>query len=127
MTQQTALILLVILLLQFVDSVDTKVKSIVDEWRVRRDSDDYKSHSQLAFEGHGVLIVAKATVNDAVPLCLGLGTKGNVPKLVPCFYDGVVETFAENWETGAVILEETLPYNRWQIGPCTTDGEAKRL
>jgi hypothetical protein len=31
----------------------------------------------LSFEGHGVLIVAKETVNDTKPLCLGLGETQN--------------------------------------------------
>ena len=29
------------------------------------------------FVGHGVMIVAKETVNDKVPLCLGLGPSAN--------------------------------------------------
>ena len=79
------------------------------------------------FEGHGVLIVAKATASSPMPLCLGLGETGNYAKLVPCFYEGVPETLAEDWETGAVILDETLPHNRWNIGPCTQDGNLTRL
>ena len=80
----------------------------------------------MEFEGHGVLIVAKDTVNGW-PLCLGLGNTGNLPKLVSCFHDAVVPTLAQGWETGAVILEETLPHNRWSVGPCTTDGKLERL
>ena len=123
------------------DPENAKVKDIIDAWRARRDlaaqqiaangsesgSDQALHHMHVDFAGHGVLIVAKETVNDAVPLCLGLGPTGNKPKLVPCFHDIVVPTLAEGWETGAVVLEETLRHNRWTLGPCTSDGTVERL
>ena len=31
----------------------------------------------LSFEGHGVLIVAQETVDDEIPLCMGLGNAKN--------------------------------------------------
>lgn len=47
-------------------------------------------------------------------------------KLVPCFYDDIVPTLAIGWETGAVIKEEVLPNNQWEVGPCSSDGFLKR-
>jgi hypothetical protein len=81
----------------------------------------------MTFEGHGVMIVAKETVGDDVPLCLGIGESGNQPRLVPCFHDWVRETLADTWETGGVITDEVLPNNRWDVGPCTSDGNLERL
>jgi hypothetical protein len=46
---------------------------------------------------------------------------------VPCFYDWVRETLADTWETGGVIVDEVIPNNRWNIGPCTSDGNLERL
>jgi len=60
-------------------------------------------------------------------MCLGLGQTGNTPKLMSCFHDEVVPTLAEEWTTGGVVVEETLPHNRWTVGPCTTDGKLERL
>jgi Core-2/I-Branching enzyme len=79
------------------------------------------------FEGHGVLLVAKATVSSKTPLCMGLGPSGNYAKLVPCFFDIVIPSLATGWETGAVIVEETPLHNRWNLGPCTPDGNLERL
>lgn len=113
---------------QFVDSVDAKVKDVVDRWRERRDTDpNYQRHTRVDFEGHGALIVAKDTVDDDDPLCLGLGETGNAIKLVPCFYEDILPTLARDWATGAVISEEVLPHNRWEVGPCTNDGHLERL
>jgi hypothetical protein len=81
----------------------------------------------FAFQGQGVLIVAKSTVNDSVPLCLALGDIGNQIKLLPCFQEWVPQTLAEKWESGAVILSETIPHTRWEVGPCTSDGRLTRL
>jgi hypothetical protein len=107
-----------------------RVKDIVDQWRDRRELiarvGGSGKHNRLDFEGHGVLIVAKETVNDKMPLCLGLGATGNMLQLVPCFEDWVPETLSPHWATGAVIIEETLPHNRWEIGPCTSDGIVQR-
>ena len=86
-----------------------------------------KRKVDLSFVGHGVLFVAKDTLNDTSPLCLGLGETQNKVRLVPCFFDWVLPTLAPDWETGAVILEETLPHNRWEIGPCSSDGNLWRL
>lgn len=86
---------------------------------------------KMRFEGHGVLIVAKESLNTGnandVPLCLGLGKTGNNLRLVECFHRVVVPTLAEKWYTGAVILEETLPHNRWDLSPCTSDGSMEWL
>lgn len=109
------------------------------------------------FQGEGVLIVAKETVGDEVPLCLGLGPMtGNKVSwcafgyclllfiwypsshliyvislhqqvlLRPCFKDDVPASLSPKWESGAVIVEETNGFNRWDIGPCSSDGELKR-
>ena len=48
-------------------------------------------------------------------------------RLTPCFYKGVRETLAPGWDTGAVILDETNPHNRWELGPCSTDGFVERM
>lgn len=110
------------------DSGDSFVKDIVDEWRDKRDEkvDPPELINGLQFEGHGVLIVAKDTINDEDPLCMGLGETGNNIGLVPCFFEDVLPTLATDWATGAVIREEVLPHNRWEIGPCTTDGDLRR-
>jgi len=73
-----------------------------------------------------VLIVAKETVREAMPLCLGLGATGNAIVLTPCFYEWVVPSLGEAWETGGVIVEETPLHTRWQVGPCTSDGRVER-
>lgn len=79
-----------------------------------------------SFAGLGTLIVAKETIHDHHPLCLGLGDSGNKVKLVPCFHNEVINTLSEDWATGAVIKEEVLRNNRWEIGPCSTDGSLRR-
>lgn len=78
------------------------------------------------FQGEGVLIVAKETVSDDVPMCMGLPKDGNKVVLQPCFKDDVPPTLSPGWETGAVIIEEIEGLNRWDIGPCSSDGELKR-
>jgi hypothetical protein len=122
--------------LQFDDSVDTKVKDVIDNWRAKRerailhdelDPEEAFRMKSMAFEGHGVLIVAKETVSDPVPLCLAIGSSGNQVKLLPCFIDAVPPTLAKQWEQGAVILPETVQHTRWEIGPCTTDGRLDRM
>jgi hypothetical protein len=110
--------------------VDGRVKDIVDRWRLRREADPtYQSRSlrNVNFEGHGVMIVAKDTIDEEDPLCLGLGETGNALKLVPCFYDDVLPSLAKDWATGAVISEEVILHNRWELGPCTSDGHVERL
>ena len=120
---------------QFDDSVDTKVKDIIDEWRVKRahaiehegrDPGAAFSMNHINFEGHGVLIVAKDTVSDPEPLCLAIGPSGNKIELLPCFESWVPATLADTWETGAVIFSETKQHTRWSVGPCTTDGAVER-
>jgi hypothetical protein len=135
----TASILTVFLSLQFVYTKDDITKDVVDNWRSRRTeaakslnattNSSIGAHTgvDMSFEGHGVLIVAKETVGDDVPLCLGIGESGNQPRLVPCFEDWVRETLADTWETGGVIMDEVLPNNRWDVGPCTSDGNLERL
>lgn len=128
---------------KFSDQVDAQVKDVLDQHRLQQQRlyeeaaasnptekfirIEMLDKVNMAFEGHGVLIVAKATVNSPMPLCMGLGETSNYVKLVPCFYDGVPETLAKDWETGAVVLEETVPHNRWNMGPCTQDGTLERL
>ena len=117
---------------QFDDSVDNDVKDVVDRWRAKRrraieDDGVHPDHARttkmLDLEGHGTLIVAKATVNNPVPLCLAIPDTGNKISLLPCFEDWVPPTLADQWETGAVVLRETVPHTRWDIGPCTSDGD----
>lgn len=116
---------------------------MIDEWRAR-DVQMIKDRSQnntipmppsavrkqqrkVDFEGHGTLIVAKDTVNATVPLCLAIPSSGNKISLLPCFEEWVPPTLAMEWETGAVVLSETIPHTRWEVGPCTSDGEITRL
>lgn len=130
---------------KFDDKIDSQIKDVIDlmrqkqEDRIRRQ--DLIQHGQVdshpddlatpeldtSFEGHGVLIVAKQTLDSDKPLCLGLGPSKNEVKLVPCFYEQIVPSLAKGWEKGAVILEETPIHNRWELGPCSTDGDLRRL
>lgn len=112
------------------------MKDVIDRWRSSRASSiehegkapgNVLAMRKMEFEGHGVLIVAKETVNDKTPLCLAIGARGNKIELLPCFEEWVPATLAEDWETGAVILRETLPHTRWEVGPCTSDGRVERL
>ena len=124
---------------KFNDAVDSNIKDVIDIKRARdekfilenaADSFDVSlppNPVDTSFEGEGVLIVAKETLNDAEPLCLGLGMTKNRVRLFPCFREGVAATLAPTWETGAVIIEETVPHNRWEIGPCSSDGNIERL
>jgi hypothetical protein len=123
---------------KFNDDVDSKIKDVIDSLRLKEEfelaslnitepREDNYSRVNLRLDGHGTLFVAKDTVNSSMPLCLGLGETQNKVRLVPCFEEFVPETLAPNWYTGAVILEETLPHNRWEIGPCSSDGNFKRL
>ena len=81
---------------------------------------------EYEFQGEGVLIVAKETVQDKEPLCLGLASSGNRVMLQPCFKDDVPPTLSPDWQMGAVIIEEIEGLNRWDIGPCSSDGKLKR-
>jgi len=124
---------------KFIDSVDTNIKDVIDIKRAREEkyivenaenSFDIKlppNPVDTTFEGEGVLIVAKETLSEEEPLCLGLGETKNKVRLFPCFREGVASTLAPQWETGAVIIEETLPHNRWDIGPCSSDGNIDRM
>lgn len=107
----------------------------MDNWRAKREEAIQSGQAKVAdivkaqsidFEGNGVLIVAKETVNDTTPLCLGLGESGNAMLLTPCFHKWVPRTLGEDWETGGVVLEETPLHVRWEVGPCTSDGHAER-
>ena len=60
--------MVLIIYLQFQDKVDPRVKDAIES--VLRNENNALDTS---FEGHGVLIVAKKTVHDNIPLCLGLG------------------------------------------------------
>lgn len=129
---------------KFDDDVDTEIKDILDARRSlseekiissrRTEPTNASSPPDIPdlfpkislYEEHGTLFVAQETVSDPVPLCLGLGEIRNIVRLVPCFVEGVVQTLAEGWETGAVIREETQEKTRWSIGPCSTDGRIAR-
>lgn len=78
------------------------------------------------FQGEGVMMVAKESLQDDVPLCMGLAKQGNKVLLQPCFKEDVLDTLSPGWEEGAVIIEEIDGLNRWDIGPCSSDGELKR-
>ena len=132
---------------KFDDKVDRTIKDVIDATRAREgryildhadgpfDVPKPPSKVDTSFEGHGVLIVARETVaagggggeGAEEPLCLGLGPARNRVRLYPCFQEGVSPTLAPQWETGAVIVEETLPHNRWEIGPCSSDGDVRRI
>jgi len=108
----------------------------VDRWRAKRahaiehegvHPGEASQTKMVEFAGHGTLIVAKETVSDPVPLCLAIPKTGNEISLLPCFEEWVPPTLASDWEIGAVVLSETLPHTRWEVGPCTTDGEVERL
>lgn len=111
---------------KFLDHVDADIKDYIDSLRYRQELEltgkAKKRTPPTEFEGHGVLIVAKETVQDGIPLCLGIGPTGNKVRLVQCFHDHVLPTLAINWETGAVVVEEVAEHNRWNIGPCSSDG-----
>lgn len=128
---------------KFVDSYDSRVKDAIDASRKIEEaklnpnrsldsatSNDSKAGSageNMKFEGHGTLIVATETLHTGDPLCLGLGPAFSHLRLVPCFQDSVTPTLAENWETGAVILEEVQEHTRWSVGPCSSNGGLERL
>ncbi|CAJ1952496.1 unnamed protein product [Cylindrotheca closterium] len=122
---------------KFDDEVDPTIKDVIDRIRAKEEKELIKFnitkpqapalHNPLALDGHGVLFVAKETISSENPLCMGLGEERNKVRLVPCFYEDVPPTLASNWETGAVILDETVPHNRWEIGPCSSDGDLRKL
>lgn len=161
---------------KFDDAVEPLIKDYIDkrrekeEERFKREKEfmkdmeaENKTESlpleEWEFQGEGVLIVAKETVGDKEPLCLGMEKDNNkvctntyassyaflnysqfhttsciiatismLRKVLlrPCFRKEVPPTLSPNWETGAVIIEETIGYNRWDIGPCSSDGDLKR-
>ena len=125
---------------KFDDIAEPLVKDYIDlrrakeEERLKRES-EYKDKNETEseppleeweFQGEGVMIVAKETINDTMPLCMGLGKDGNAVLLQPCFKEDVPSTLSVGWEEGAVIIEEIEGFNRWDIGPCSSDGELKR-
>lgn len=122
---------------KFDDNADTRIKNVIDAMREREEFELTALNitkpraaafsNPLSFEGHGALFVAKETIDSDNPLCLGLGEERNKVRLVSCFLENVPNTLAADWETGAVILEETLLHNRWEIGPCSSDGGLKKL
>ena len=116
---------------KFLDHVDADIKGHIDALRHRQELEltgqQAKEESTTEFEGHGILIVAKETVKDHMPLCLGIGSSRNKARLLPCFHDFVPGTLAPDWETGAVVVEEVIENNRWNIGPCSSDGSLQRL
>lgn len=126
---------------KFDDVVEPKVKDYIDARR-QKEEDRFKREAELIkesngtdaslpleeweFQGEGVLLVAKETIHNNVPLCMGLAANGNAVMLQPCFKDDVPPTLSPEWEAGAVIIEEVEGLNRWDIGPCSSDGELKR-
>ncbi|KAL9181043.1 hypothetical protein ACHAXT_009848 [Thalassiosira profunda] len=128
---------------KFDDVKEPLIKNYIDNRR-QKDEERFKREAELKkemtengteaslpleeweFQGEGVLIVAKETVHDDVPLCMGLAKEGNKVLLQPCFKDDVPPTLSAQWEAGAVIIEEIEGLNRWDIGPCSSDGTLKR-
>ena len=124
---------------KFDDVAEPFVKDYIDNRRAKEE-ERFQREAELAekdgnetmpleeweFQGEGVLIVAKETVGDDVPLCMGLAENGNAVMLQPCFKDDVPATLSPQWEAGAIIIEEIEGTNRWDIGPCSSDGELKR-
>jgi hypothetical protein len=117
---------------------DVSTKDYLDEKRLvdetyYRDRDAGKEVKPIhlvdtSFEGHGVMIVAKETVQSGNPLCLGMAGVESVSKirLVPCFRRNVIPTLDVGWETGGVIQEELNQNTAWDIGPCSSDGNLYR-
>lgn len=128
---------------KFVDSYDSRVKDAIDASRTIEDAklnptlavnstssdsvNEGRAGENMQLEGQGTLIVATETLHTSDPLCLGLGPRFSSVRLVPCFHEEVPPTLADNWETGAVILEEVQNHTRWSIGPCSTNGDLERL
>jgi len=106
---------------KFDESVDSTVKDAIDDMR------NQEKDVKYMFDDLGVLIVAKDTVNDDTPLCLGLGESKNIVRLIPCFRENIAETLALSWETGAVVEWEANLHSRWSLGPCSFDGSISRL
>ena len=126
---------------KFDDNVEPLIKGYIDmkrqkdEERLKREAEVSKEVNgteidlpleEWEFQGEGVLIVAKETISDDIPLCMGLAAEGNVVALQPCFKDDVPPTLSPGWQAGAVIIEEIQGFNRWDIGPCSSDGGLKR-
>lgn len=123
---------------KFLDHVDSKIKDVIDSLRLKEEfqltslnisepKENGAPKVDMSLDGLGTLFVAKDTINASMPMCMGLGPERNKVRIVPCFHDWVPQTLAPGWETGAVILEETLLHNRWEIEPCSSDGNLKRL
>eukprot|EP00934_Nitzschia_sp_Nitz4_P000324 Nitzschia sp. Nitz4//scaffold253_size28098//4068//6740//NITZ4_008137-RA/size28098-snap-gene-0.33-mRNA-1//1//CDS//3329544288//324//frame0 len=123
---------------KFNDEVDIEIKDALDTLRAKEQEALVTSNStdpqdvgevtrNMLLDGQGALIVAKDTMHTEMPMCLGLGEVRNKVRLVPCFEDWVPQTLSPDWETGAVILDETLDHNRWEIGPCSSDGNLERM
>ena len=55
-----------------------------------------KNFWNLKLKGHRVLTVAKETMQDGVPLCMGLGESKNNVCLIPCFHKGIPSTLAKD-------------------------------
>jgi hypothetical protein len=120
------------------DDVDPQIKDVIDIIRAKEEvvlttlnaaePIEYTNPKlNMSLDGHGVMFVAQETLNDTMPLCLGLGETQHKVRLVPCFHEWVPQTLAPDWETGAIILEETPDHNRFEIGPCSSDGNLNRM
>ncbi len=72
---------------KFSNEEDSELKDILDVKRAQEEAKirdiaagnytEQPSTVDTSFEGYGSLIVAKETIHDHNPLCLGLGSKGN--------------------------------------------------
>ncbi|KAL3791650.1 hypothetical protein ACHAW5_007437 [Stephanodiscus triporus] len=100
--------------------------AMVKKMKVKNETEPDLPLEEWEFQGEGMMIVAKETIGDIMPLCMRLGEDGNQVLLRPCFKEDVPSTLSAGWEEGAVIIEEIDGFNRWDIGPCSSDGELKQ-
>ena len=60
--------------------------------------DKNETEPDWKFQGEGVMIVAKETIRDTMPLCMGLGEDTNQVLLRPCFKEDVPPTLSAGCE-----------------------------
>mmetsp|Transcript_61938 Transcript_61938/g.182977 ORF Transcript_61938/g.182977 Transcript_61938/m.182977 type:complete len:684 (-) Transcript_61938:971-3022(-) len=102
---------------KFIDSVDTEIKDVIDIKRNREErllqnnssSDAIHSGPDTMFEGHGVLVVATETINETMPLCLGLGESQN--KVLKCTLRGNSFPFFRMAETNVLTGSYLATYS----------------
>jgi len=109
---------------KFTHKVPDAAKDSVD--RYLRQDDAPRAH--LSFEGNGAMIVAKETVNDKVPLCLGLSPDVNstMMHLQPCFHKTTTFTSNNGWYERGVDMKGVQSNNRFEVGRCSSDGGISR-